>query len=87
MFILDSAYVDYQLQATDADLSANATLEYYIPEGSGTLPPGLTLSSTGKISGLVDPILALDIASSTGYYDSNDYASAPFDFGLSGSVA
>ena len=87
LFILDSAFVDYQLQAIDADLSANATLEYYIPEGSGTLPPGLTLSSTGKISGLVDPILALDIASSTGYYDSNDYASAPFDFGLSGSVA
>ena len=28
LFILDSAYVDYQLQAIDADLSANATLEY-----------------------------------------------------------
>lgn len=87
LFILDSSYVDFQLQAEDADLSANTVLEYYIPEGGGELPPGLTLSKTGKISGVVDPILALDILSSTGYYDSNDYASAPFDFGLSGSIA
>ena len=87
LFILDSARIDYQLSATDADLSANTTLEYYIPEGGGQLPPGLSLSSTGKISGVVDPILALDIQSSTGYYDSNDYASAPFDFGISGAVA
>ena len=87
LFILDSARIDYQLSAIDADLSANTTLEYYIPEGGGQLPPGLSLSSTGKISGVVDPILALDIQSSTGYYDSNDYASAPFDFGISGAVA
>ena len=87
LFILDSARIDFQLSAIDADLSANTTLEYYIPEGGGQLPPGLTLSSTGKISGVVDPILALDIQSSTGYYDSNDYASAPFDFGISGAVA
>ena len=87
LFILDSSYVDYQLEAIDADLSANTTLEYYIPEGGGELPPGLTLSKTGKITGIVDPILALDILSSTGYYDSNDYASAPFDFGLQGSIA
>lgn len=87
LFILDSSYVDYQLEAIDADLSANTTLEYYIPEGGGELPPGLSLSKTGKITGIVDPILALDILSSTGYYDSNDYASAPFDFGLQGSIA
>ena len=87
LFILDSSYVDFQLEAQDADLSANTVLEYYIPEGGGELPPGLTLSQSGKISGLVDPIKALDILSSTGYYDSNDYASAPFDFGLSGSIA
>ena len=87
LFVLDSSYVDYQLEAIDADLSANTVLEYYIPEGGGELPPGLTLSKTGKISGIVDPILALDILSSTGYYDSNDYASAPFDFGIQGSIA
>ena len=87
LFILDSSYVDYQLEAIDADLSANTVLEYYIPEGGGELPPGLSLSTSGKISGIVDPIRALDIISSTGYYDSNDYASAPFDFGLVGSIA
>ena len=87
LFILDSTYVDYQLEAIDADLSANTVLEYYIPEGGGELPPGLSLSTSGRITGVVDPIRALDILTSTGYYDSNDYASAPFDFGIFGSVA
>jgi len=86
LFILDSSYVDYQLEAIDADLSANTVLEYYIPEGGGELPPGLSLSSSGRITGIVDPVLALDILSSTGYYDSNDYASAPFDFGLTNAI-
>ena len=86
LFILDSSYVDYQLEAIDADLSANTVLEYYIPEGGGELPPGLTLSTSGRITGIVDPVLALDILSSTGYYDSNDYASAPFDFGLTNAI-
>ena len=87
LFVLDSAIIDYQLQAIDADLSANTTLEYYISEGGGELPPGLSMSSTGRITGTIDPILALDIQSSTGYYDSNDYASAPFDFGIAGAYA
>ena len=87
LFVLDSARIDYQLQAIDADLSANTTLEYYILEGGGSLPPGLSMSSTGRITGVIDPILALDIQSSTGYYDSNDYASSPFDFGIPGAYA
>jgi len=87
LFILDSSYVDYQLEAIDADLSANTTLEYYIPNGGGELPPGIQLSSTGKLTGIIDPILALDVNSSLGYYDSNNYASFPFDFGAVGSVA
>ena len=62
LFVLDSAIIDYQLQAIDADLSANTTLEYYISEGGGELPPGLSMSSTGRITGTIDPILALDLS-------------------------
>ena len=84
LFILDSSRVNYQLTATDIDVSAGDILEYYIPDQSGQLPPGLTLSSTGLISGVIDPILALDIESRTGTYDSNDYDRFLFDFGEQG---
>ena len=81
LFILDSSYVDFQLQTIDSDLSTGSTLKYYIPNEGGELPPGITLSEDGKLSGIVDPILALDINSSTGFYDSNNYSVYPFDFG------
>ena len=81
LFILDSSYVDFQLQTIDSDLSTGSILKYYIPNDGGELPPGITLSEDGKLSGIVDPILALDINSSTGFYDSNNYSVYPFDFG------
>lgn len=84
LFILDSSRVSYQLSATDIDVSAGDTLEYYIPDEGGQLPPGLSLSSTGLITGVIDPILALDIESRTGTYDSNDYDRFLFDFGEQG---
>lgn len=82
LFILDSAYVDYQLQATDTDLSAGDSLEYFIARGDGTLPPGITLTKQGKLTGVIDPILALDVTANSGFYDANTYSAFPFDFGL-----
>lgn len=81
-FILDSSYVDYQLEAIDQDLSAGDELEYFIAPEDGMLPPGITLSQQGKLSGVVDPILALDVNASSGAYDSNVYGDLPYDFGL-----
>ena len=60
-YILDSSIIDYQLSATDPDLSAGETLEYYISDGDGELPPGISLSRSGRLTGVVDPLLALDI--------------------------
>ncbi len=82
LFILDSVYVDYQLLATDTDLSAGDELEYFIAKGDGTLPPGITLTKSGKLTGVIDPILALDTSAASGTYDANTYGSFPFDFGL-----
>ncbi len=82
LFILDSAYVDYQLLATDTDLSAGDELEYFIAKGDGTLPPGITLTTQGKLTGVIDPILALDTSAASGTYDVNTYGAFPFDFGL-----
>ena len=69
-FVLDNSKVEFPLEVIDADLSAGETLKYYIADGDGELPPGLTLSSDGIISGIVDPILALDSDNYDPYGDS-----------------
>ncbi len=80
-FVLDNTLIDFQLQATDSDLSSNDSLEFFIAEGDGELPPGLTLGTNGKITGIIDPILALDITARTGFYDTNLYDAYAYDFG------
>lgn len=50
-WVLDGSYIEFQIQATDADTAAGQTLVYDIK--SGSLPPGVTLSTTGLISGTV----------------------------------
>ena len=77
-FILDSSIVNFQLQAIDSDLRAGQKLRYFIGDDDGELPPGLTLSEDGKISGIVDPLLSLDIAAAAGY-DTGEFDTAPLD--------
>jgi len=48
---LDGEYVNFQLQATDADTRAGGSLSYSLADG--ILPPGLTLNPSGLISGTV----------------------------------
>ena len=81
-FILDSSIVDFQLEAIDADLPTGQVLEYYIGDGDGELPPGLQLTTDGRLVGIVDPILAIDKNAGTGFYDSSQFDSYAFDFGL-----
>ena len=82
-YILDSSPVDFQLQVIDPDLPAGDNIEYFIGDNAGELPPGIELGrTTGKLTGVVDPILALEKRSSSGYFDSNVYGSFPFDFGV-----
>jgi hypothetical protein len=51
MWVLDGSYIEYQIRATDTDTAAGQTLVYDI--SSGTLPPGITMSTAGLISGTV----------------------------------
>jgi|TARA_B100001996_G_scaffold320005_1_gene264005 poly(3-hydroxybutyrate) depolymerase len=81
-YILDNSIVDFQLSAIDADLPTGQNLEYFISDGDGTLPPGITLTTDGKLVGIVDPIMALDERSGNGYYDMAQYDSFAFDFGM-----
>jgi len=80
LFILDNTLIDYQLLATDPDLSAGDILEYFITEGDGTLPPGISLTEDGRLTGIVEPLLALDQRSERGGYDASPYGDLPMDF-------
>jgi len=79
-FVLDGAYIDFQLLATDTDLRAGDELEFFIEDNSGQLPPGLTLNRSGRITGFIDPILALDITARDGTFDVNTFDDYPYDF-------
>jgi hypothetical protein len=80
-FVLDNSYVEYQLSATDTDLTAGDELEYYLTPMGGQLPPGLSLSPTGLISGFTDPIFALEyFGISNGGYDTAPWDAIPLDF-------
>jgi hypothetical protein len=81
-FVLDNTYIEFNLTAIDQDIKAGDTLDFFIQDGDGELPPGLTLSASGLISGKIDPILALDISAGNGYFDTNLFDSNPFDFGV-----
>jgi hypothetical protein len=51
-WVIDGASVSLQMQATDTDTRAGQNLVYEIMQGS--LPPGITMSKTGLISGIVE---------------------------------
>jgi len=80
-FVLDNARVDFQLSATDTDLTAGDVLEYFLVPMGGELPPGLTLSRDGVISGFTDPIFALEYNDITsGGYDTTPLDYIPLDY-------
>ena len=79
-FVLDNAYVEFQLEADDTDINAGDSLEYYLVPVGGELPPGLTLSKTGVISGFTDPVFAVDYSETqTGSYDTAAFDILPLD--------
>ena len=79
-FVLDNSYVEFQLEAYDTDLTAGDTLEYFLLPVGGELPPGLSLSRDGIISGFTDPVFAIDYQENpTGAYDTAGFDVAPLD--------
>jgi hypothetical protein len=79
-FVLDNSYVDFQLDAYDADVVAGDTLKYYLTPLGGELPPGLTLTSEGRIFGFTDPIFAVEYnGNPTGAYDTSSFDMMPLD--------
>jgi hypothetical protein len=80
-FILDNEIIDFQLIATDPDTVAGDVLEYYIADGDGVLPPGVSLSKDGRLTGTTEPLLSLDKRFQNGGFDAFPFGDAPSDFG------
>lgn len=86
-FVLDNAYVNFQLEAYDPDTLVGEKLEYFLMPTGGELPPGLSLSADGVISGFTDPIFALEYSTiDNGAYDSGSFDTAPLDYGKNSSL-
>ena len=85
-YILDSSPIDFQLIAIDDDLAAGQTLEFFIGDGDGQLPPGTSLTQDGRIVGIVDPLLAIEkrLSYAQGTYDTAPYdlVTGGYDFGV-----
>jgi hypothetical protein len=54
--VLDGSFIEYDIVATDTDTTAGQNLVYEVVQGA--LPPGVTMTPGGKISGIVQ--LAVD---------------------------
>jgi len=73
----DGDFVNYQIEFIDDD--PNDEVEISITNGE--LPPGLTLSSTGLISGYIDPIAELEENAIAGWdRDGSAFDEFPYDF-------
>ena len=73
----DGDVIDIDIEFTDQDPDDTVTVSLE----SGELPPGLTVSSTGTISGYIEPIAPLPDTAIAGYdRDGSDYDEFPFDF-------
>ena len=70
--VFDGSYYTLQLHATE--VNPNATLTWSITNGS--LPPGLSMSSTGLISGFILPVASVGGPGATGFNSTpyNEYA-------------
>jgi len=80
-YILDSSYIDFQLTVSDTDTATGQKLHFFIASDEGELPPGLILTPQGRITGFVQPLLAIPLAAGNGSYDEGLYDQVAYDFG------
>lgn len=83
MYALNNQYVQYQLSASATKAPTNTALKYYIADNHGKLPPGLVLSQSGIISGIITDKLTTNSADRiSGGYDLTGYDTYSYDYAL-----
>jgi len=80
-YVIDSSFIDFQLSAIDTDTAAGQSLNFFIASDEGELPPGLILTPSGRITGFIQPLLAIPYNSGDGAYDDGLYDQVAYDFG------
>ena len=80
-FVLSNSYVDFQIDAIDNDLPAGQSLNFFIADNEGSLPPGLVLTTDGRIVGYVQPLISIKPEDGNGYYDIGYYDTVAYDWG------
>lgn len=86
LYALDSSYVSFQIEASGLNSVAFSPLKYFIASGDGALPPGLSMSDTGLISGFVQPTVSLSTDNNvtttapTDGFDTYEYDDVFFDY-------
>lgn len=78
-YVLDSTYIDFQLEAIDTDTAAGQVLKFNRVKGE--LPPGLILTESGRIVGFIQPALTIPTNVVSAGYDSNVFDYIAYDFG------
>lgn len=79
-FVLDQTFVDFQIEAFDFDTATGQTLNYFIARNGGELPPGLKLTTDGRLVGYVEPVLSIKPEDGDGTYDNSYYDAVAYDF-------
>jgi len=77
LFMMDNAFINYQINAFDTDTISGQQLTYFITEGK--LPPGLSLTPDGVIYGIVEPVTSLKVGEGNGKYDYGLYDAGNYD--------
>jgi len=80
-YVLDSTFVYYQIPAIDFDTATGQRLSYFISDDDGELPPGLSLSNDGLLSGFVEPAYIIKSSDGDGSYGNGLYDNVGYDFG------
>jgi hypothetical protein len=81
-YVLDSVYIDFQLEVSDTDVAAGQQLNFFISSNEGELPPGLILLPNGRITGFIQPLLQIPVNAGDGSYDNGKYDSVAYDYGF-----
>jgi len=82
LYTIDQTYIEYQLEVTDLNVALGSKINFSILSGDGKLPPGLTLSPSGLISGFIEPAPAITVNAGAGSFDTVRFDGDPYDFGL-----
>jgi hypothetical protein len=79
-YVFNSQWVDYKLETGLTLQLISTQVNYNVVRGKGTLPPGLTLSNTGTISGFVTDRMTFDgFVSATGGFDTEKFDGYSYD--------